>query len=82
MSQNGFRLDVAGRLYSGEVEGVVRAGYAKLFAGLGVTLDAFDPVSLVLFPEMDAKVDVPEGARLRLKRGADGRLALEVERAA
>ena len=60
LSQNGFRLDVAGRLYSGEVEGVVRAGYAKLFAGLGVTLDAFDPVSLVLFPEMDAKVDVPE----------------------
>lgn len=29
-----------------------------------------------------ATVEVPEGARLRLKRGADGRLALEVERAA
>ncbi len=29
-----------------------------------------------------ATVDVPEGSRLRLKRGADGRLALEVERAA
>ena len=60
LSQNGFRLDVAGRLYSGEVEGVSRAGYAKLFAELGVKLDAFDPVSLVLFPEMDAQVDVPE----------------------
>ena len=29
-----------------------------------------------------ATVDVPEDSRLRLKRGADGRLALEVERAA
>lgn len=29
-----------------------------------------------------ATVEVPEGARLRLKRGDDGRLALEVERAA
>jgi pyrimidine operon attenuation protein/uracil phosphoribosyltransferase len=29
-----------------------------------------------------ARVEVPEGARLRLKRGADGRLDLEIERAA
>ena len=29
-----------------------------------------------------AQVAVPEGARLRLKRGADGRLGLEIERAA
>ena len=28
-----------------------------------------------------AQVDVPAGARLRLKRGADGRLGLEIERA-
>ncbi len=60
LADGGFRIDVAGRLYSGEVEGVVRAGYARLFAELGVKLDAFNPVSLVLFPEMDARVDVPE----------------------
>ena len=27
---------------------------------LGIALDAFDPVALVLFPEMDETVDVPE----------------------
>ena len=60
LARHGFSLNVAGRLYSGEAEGVVRAGYARLFASLGVVLDAFDPVDLVLFPEMDAQVDVPE----------------------
>ena len=29
-------------------------------AGLGVSLDAWDPGTLVLFPEMDPTVDVPE----------------------
>lgn len=57
---NGFKLDVAGRLFSGEAEGVVRAGYSRLFAELGIGLDAFDPVALMLFPEMDAGADVPE----------------------
>jgi hypothetical protein len=60
LARHGFNLDVAGRLYSGEPEGVVRAGYARLFASHGVALDAFDPASVVLFPEMDAQVDVPE----------------------
>jgi hypothetical protein len=31
-----------------------------LFAELGVEVDAFDPVRLMLFPEMDAGRDVPE----------------------
>jgi len=56
----GFSVNVAGRLFSGEPEATVRAGYARLFAELGLALDAHDPVSLVLFPEMDATVDVPE----------------------
>ncbi len=60
LARNGFTLNVAGRLYSGEAETVVRAGYGRLFASLGVALDAFDPVDLVLFPEMDERVDVPE----------------------
>jgi hypothetical protein len=38
----------------------VRAGYARLFAELGVSVDAHNPTTLVLFPEMDATVDVPE----------------------
>ncbi len=56
----GFDVHVAGRHFSAETEDQVRAGYAALFAEIGVPIDAHDPVSLVLFPEMDATVDVPE----------------------
>ena len=38
----------------------MRAGYARLFAELGLAIDANDPAALVLFPEMDATADVPE----------------------
>jgi uncharacterized radical SAM superfamily Fe-S cluster-containing enzyme len=60
LTANGFAVDVAGRLYSGEAEGIVRSGYGRLFAQLGIELDPWDPVRLVIFPEMDARVDVPE----------------------
>ena len=60
LSDHGFAINVAGRLYSGEAEGLVRAGYARLFAEHGLALDAADPVQLGLFPEMDADEDVPE----------------------
>jgi uncharacterized radical SAM superfamily Fe-S cluster-containing enzyme len=60
LAKNGFPIDVAGRVFSGEAESVARAGYAALFSRLGVAIDAFDPVALMLFPEMDANVDVPE----------------------
>jgi hypothetical protein len=60
LASNGFAIDVAGRRFSGEPEDVLRAGYAELFDELGVPVDAFDPVRLMLFPEMDAKRDVPE----------------------
>lgn len=60
LAQNGFDVHVAGRRFSDESEEEVRAGYARLFAELGIAIDAQSPVSLVLFPEMDARVDVPE----------------------
>jgi uncharacterized Fe-S cluster-containing radical SAM superfamily protein len=60
LAQSGFDVHVAGRRFSDESEEQVRAGYARLFAELGVAIDAASPVSLVLFPEMDARVDVPE----------------------
>jgi uncharacterized Fe-S cluster-containing radical SAM superfamily protein len=60
LAQSGFDVHVAGRRFSEETEEQVRAGYARLFAELGVAIDATSPVSLVLFPEMDARVDVPE----------------------
>ncbi len=56
----GFEVHVAARLLSGEAEVEVRAGFARLFAGLGIGIDASDPVRLMLFPEMDAARDVPE----------------------
>ena len=60
LARNGFPVDVAGRRLSGEPETQVRAGFARLFAGLDVPVDAADPVRLMLFPEMDAARDVPE----------------------
>jgi len=60
LARNGFRVHVAGRTYSGESESAAREGYRGLFAEIGLAVDAFDPVALVLFPEMDASIDVPE----------------------
>ena len=60
LAEAGFDVHVAGRRFSDESEDQVRAGYARLFAELGVPIDAANPAALVLFPEMDATVDVPE----------------------
>ena len=60
LARNGFSLDVAGRRFTDESEDELRAGYARLFAELDVPVDAFDPVRLMLFPEMDPAKDVPE----------------------
>ncbi|MBM3482226.1 MAG: radical SAM protein [Alphaproteobacteria bacterium] len=60
LAGNGFALRVAGRTCWSESEANLRAGYAHLFASLGVALDAYDPGALVLFPEMNATLDVPE----------------------
>ena len=60
LSACGFRLTAAGRVLWGGEEGELRAGFARLFADLGVRIDADNPSQLVLFPEMDSSVDVPE----------------------
>jgi uncharacterized Fe-S cluster-containing radical SAM superfamily protein len=60
LAKAGFDVHVAGRRFSDESEDQVRAGYARLFTELGVAIDANNPMTLVLFPEMDATVDVPE----------------------
>lgn len=57
---HGFAVSVAGRTLWEETEAELRAGYAALFRTHGVSIDADDPARLVLFPEMDAKADVPE----------------------
>ena len=60
LSNCGFRLTAAGRTLWGDEESELRAGFALLFADLGVRIDAADPSQLVIFPEMNPSVDVPE----------------------
>lgn len=56
----GVTVHIAGRTFTGEPEDALRAGYAALFARHGLPLDAWSRQDLVLFPEMDPTVDVPE----------------------
>lgn len=60
LASEDFALDAAGRTRWGEDEAELRAGYARLFASLGVSVNAHDPAALILFPEMDEAVEVPE----------------------
>tara|TARA_B100000614_G_scaffold211102_1_gene194280 strand:- start:20 stop:985 length:966 start_codon:yes stop_codon:yes gene_type:complete len=60
LAANGFSINVAGRMKWGEPEDKMRAGYARMCDEVGIDLDTDDPMALVLFPEMDADLDVPE----------------------
>jgi len=60
LSDNGFHIHVASRSCWNEPEATMRSGFAGLFAREGIVIDAGDPVKLVIFPEMDATLDVPE----------------------
>ncbi len=60
LSAQGFTLNLAGRTIWGEDEEKSRAGYAGLIKKHGWTIDPSNPKQLVLFPEMDDQVDVPE----------------------
>jgi len=63
LARNGFNVAVAGRTMWGEDDAAERDGYARLFADHAIPLDAYDPEALALFPEMDARADVPEIAQ-------------------
>ena len=60
LSGQGFRVTVAGRTPWAESEDSLRTGYAKLFAAENIRVDARDRAALLLLPEMDETVDVPE----------------------
>ena len=60
LNQNKFHFSIAGRTVWNEEEGQLRMGYRELFDREDIDLDAFDAEELVLFPEMDITVDVPE----------------------
>lgn len=60
LSAEGFHFSIVGRTFWGEGEDSMRDGYAQMFATEDIGLDAYSSTDLMLFPEMDAKVDVPE----------------------
>lgn len=60
LSDEGFSIAVAGRHLADEDDAMARNGYAALFAEAGIAIDAQDQTRLVLFPEMDAALDVAE----------------------
>jgi uncharacterized Fe-S cluster-containing radical SAM superfamily protein len=60
LNDNGISLHIAGRTIWGESEDASRQGYASLIAQQGWQVDAYDKGTLILFPEMDAQMDVPE----------------------
>ncbi len=60
LSNHRFNLAVAGRTCWDEDEDSARTGYADLFHEKNIAIDIDQPGNLVLFPEMDAKLDVPE----------------------
>lgn len=60
LQQHNFSIAVAGRTFGTENEEALRQGFAKLFADHAITIDAFNPLALVLFPEMDEDAPVPE----------------------
>ena len=60
LSENGFHINLAGRTIWGEGEDVSRAGYGALIDAGNWRIDKDSPKQLVLFPEMDEQVDVPE----------------------
>lgn len=60
LRDQGIATAVAGRLRWGDEERAMRDGFATLFARERLKIDATDHASLVLFPEMDPRIDVPE----------------------
>lgn len=60
LATNRFRIALAARHFTAESDAEIRAGFASLIAGRNWPINAADPAQLVIFPEMDSSVDVPE----------------------
>ena len=60
LTEHGFHLNIAGRAMFAESEQDARTGFDTLIKSQGWNINAFDPASLLLFPEMDESLDVPE----------------------
>ena len=60
LSQHRFNIAVAGRMHWAEDENEVRRGFGALFHVRLYNIDPHDHSSLVLFPEMDLDMEIPE----------------------
>ena len=60
LSHHGFHIATASRTRWGDDEADLRQGYGRLFVSEDIAIDADHPAQLVLFPELDDQVDVPE----------------------
>ncbi len=60
LTAQGAKLAIAGRTLWGENQLTSQAGFRALVEERKWPIDVNEPLSLVLFPEMDARVDVPE----------------------
>lgn len=60
LSENKFKLALAGRTIWGEEDPISRHGYAKLIQSEALAIDPDNPSELVLFPEMRPDGDPPE----------------------
>jgi len=60
LRDNGVKMAVAGRSLWDDSDQQSRLGFGALFAEHGFAIDSSDPAVMVLFPEMDETVDVPE----------------------
>lgn len=60
LSEHDLTLNIAGRSMFSENEDAARDGYAALIKSEGWNIDAYNPASTILFPEMDETIDVPE----------------------
>ncbi len=60
LSDNGFHIHAATRACWNEPEAQMRAGFAALFAREGIAIDTRDPVRMMILPEMNESLDVPE----------------------
>lgn len=60
LAENGLRIAIAGRSCWNETHEAAIMGYGALFKARGWPLDAAAVRDLVIFPEMDGSLDVPE----------------------
>ncbi|MEM6309781.1 MAG: radical SAM protein [Pseudomonadota bacterium] len=60
LRDNGIAMAVAGRTVWAETQADAREGFDAFFKANGYDIDAFNPATTVLFPEMDESVEVPE----------------------